>query len=176
MKKQKLIQYIKYIIINVLVAALISILMVKYVVSAYKIEGNSMSSMLINEERILISKLAVKNSELNRFDIVVVRKPNEPQKTIIKRIIGMPEEIIEIVDGDVYVNSKKLDQPFLGDKKNRRSRNLNPLLIKKGNYFLLGDNRRVSRDSRHFGEVPLNHIYGKAIFRYWPISKFGKIE
>lgn len=176
MKKQKLIQYIKYIIINVLVAALISILMVRYVVSAYKIEGNSMNSTLMNRERILISKLAARKGDLQRFDIVVFRKPDEPGKSVIKRIIGLPEEIVEIVDGDIYINSKKLAQPFLSDEINPTSRNLNPLLIKKEHYFLLGDNRKVSRDSRHFGEIPLHYINGKAFFRYWPLSRFGKIE
>ena len=176
MKKQKLYQYIKYIIINILIAAIISILMVRYVVSAYKIEGNSMNSVLINQERILISKLAVKKGDFERFDIVVFRKLGEPGKTVIKRVIGLPEEIIEIRDGDVYIDSKKLDQPFLEDEKNTGSRDSAPLLIRKEHYFLMGDNRMVSRDSRDFGEIPLGYFYGKAIFKYWPLSRFGKIE
>lgn len=176
MKKQKLIQYIKYIIINILVAALISILMVRYVVSAYKIEGNSMNYILKDKERILISKLAVKKGDINRFDIVVFRRPDNPEKSIIKRIIGLPEEIIEIKDGDVYIDSKRLEQPFLRKERNMKSRDMNPLLIRKEHYFLMGDNRTVSRDSRDFGEVPLRYFYGKAFFRYWPLSRFGKIE
>lgn len=176
MKKQKLTQYIKYIIINILIAALVSILMVRYVVSAYKIEGTSMNFILKDQERILISKLAVKNGAIKRFDIVVFRKPDDPEKSIIKRIIGLPEEIIEIKDGDVYINSQQLEQPFLRKERYTRSRNMNPLLIRKGHYFLMGDNRTVSRDSRDFGEVPLSYIYGKAFFRYWPLSRFGKIE
>lgn len=176
MKNQKLFQYLKYIIINILVAALISILMVRYVVSAYKIEGNSMNTMLKNHERILISKLVVKKGNLNRFDIIVFRKPDEPEKSIIKRIIGLPEEIIEIKDGEVYINSIKLHQPFLLKEENKGSRDFKPLLIRRRHYFLMGDNRKISRDSRDFGEVPLNYIYGKAFFRYWPLSRFGKIE
>ena len=176
MKKQKLYQYIKYIIINILIAAIISILMVRYVVSAYKIEGNSMNPVLLDQERILISKLAVKKEDIKRFDIVVFRKPGEPGKSVIKRIIGLPEEIIEIRDGIVYIDSEKLDQSFLKHEKNTGSRDVGPLLIRKEHYFLMGDNRMVSRDSRDFGEIPLNYFYGKTLFRYWPLSRFGKIE
>jgi signal peptidase I len=120
--------------------------------------------------------LAVNERELKRFDIVVFRKPGQPDKSVIKRIIGLPEEIIEIRDGDVYIGTEKLDQPFLEDEKNTGARDLHPLLIRKDHYFLMGDNRVVSRDSRDFGEIPLDYFYGKAIFRYWPLSRFGKIE
>ncbi len=211
MQKQKLHQYLKYIAINILIAAFLSLLIVKYVISAYRIEGASMISILLSGERVLISKPAAKYGSIKRFDIVVFRKPDEPGKTIIKRIIGLPGEIIEIRAGQVYIDSKKIEQPFLDkwaaplsqkgpgspelnipgkknnipgalsfhiDKKEKDiyAGNMNPLLIRKGHYFLMGDNRPVSLDSRDFGEVPLNYIIGKAIFRYWPLSRIGAIK
>ncbi|MCK4760962.1 MAG: signal peptidase I [Candidatus Aminicenantes bacterium] len=176
MKKAKLIRYLKYIIVNILIAALISILMIRYVVSAYKIEGSSMNSVLKDRERILIYKLAVKNGNIERFDIVVLRKPGNPGSSIIKRVVGLPGEVIEIKKGDVYIDSKKLPQPFLKKENNFTGIHMNPLLIRRGHYFLIGDNRKFSRDSRYFGEVPGSDILGKATFRYWPLSRLGKIE
>jgi len=178
MKDHKRKQYIKYIAINVLVAAVASILLITYVASAYKIEGNSMQSVLNDRERVIISRLAVKNGNINRFDIVVLYKPDKPGKSIIKRVIGLPGEIIAIKDGDVYINEEKLYEPYLKKEKNVmfRAITMKPLLIRKGYYFVMGDNRTISQDSRIFGPAPGKYIYGKTIFRYWPFSRFGKIE
>jgi signal peptidase I len=177
-KKSTLKKYLKYIVLDILIAAAVSIFLITYVASAYKIEGNSMQTVLNDQERIIISKLAVKNGNIDRCDIVVLRKPDEPSRSIIKRVIGLPEEIIEIREGDVYINGRKLPEPYLKKQKDImfRSINMKPLLIQKNHYFVIGDNRAVSQDSRFFGPVPENYIYGKTIFRYWPLSKFGKIE
>ncbi|MCX6583208.1 MAG: signal peptidase I [Candidatus Aminicenantes bacterium] len=178
MKNQKLSQYTKYIVLNILVAAISAILLVNYVAAAYKIRGDSMNSVLKDEERVIISRLALKTGIIDRFDIVVLHKPNEPGKSIIKRVIGLPGEIIEIKDGDVYIDNKKLEQPFLAGKEYPpyRRDTLNPLLIQQGHYFVMGDNREVSQDSRNFGPVPAKFIFGKTIFRYWPLSRIGKIK
>lgn len=175
---RKIRQFAKYLLLNILIAAFISILLVRYVASAYKIEGNSMASVLKDQERVIISKIGVQNGNIKRFEIVVLRKPDEPDKSIIKRVIGLPGEIIEIRDGEVYIDSKKIVQPFLTEKRDTlfKSIHLSPLLIRNGHYFVIGDNRQVSIDSRSFGEVPGKYIYGRAIFRYWPLSRFGNIE
>lgn len=176
--KSKFIRYLKYIILDIAIAAVVSIFLITYVASAYKIEGNSMQTVLNDQERIIISKLAVRNGNINRYDIVVLRKPDQPSKSIIKRVIGLPGEIIEIREGDVYINGSKLPEEYLKKERNLmyRSMNMKPLLIQKDHFFVIGDNRTVSQDSRVFGPVPENDIYGKTIFRYWPLSKFGKIE
>lgn len=178
MKNQKFSQYSKYIILNILVAALATIFLVNYVAAAYKIKGDSMNSVLKDQERIIISRLGLKTGAINRFDIVVLYKPNEPGKSIIKRVIGLPGEIIEIKDGEVYIDYKKLEQPFLADKDHPHSNNnnMNALLIPQDHYFVMGDNRELSQDSRNFGPVPAKYIFGKTIFRYWPLSRLGKIE
>jgi signal peptidase I len=177
MKEHKLKHYLKYIFINILIAAGVSIFLITYVASAYKIEGNSMERALSDQERVIITKLGVKNN-INRYDIVVLYKPDEPKKSIIKRVIGLPAEIIEIREGDVYINGRRLPEPYLPKEKDImfRSINMKPLLIQKDHYFVIGDNRTVSQDSRVFGPVPQKYIYGKTLLRYWPFSRFGKVE
>ncbi len=179
-KSKRIGQFFKYVVLNVLAAALVSILLINYVASAYMIKGHSMHSVLKDQERVIVSKLAVRNGNISRFDIVVLKKPGDPDKFIIKRVIGLPGEIIEIKEGDVYLNYKLLEQPFFNGKRRRfmvdRSEHMKPLLIGKNHYFVMGDNRIVSRDSRSFGPIQQDSIYGKTIFRYWPLKRFGKIE
>ncbi len=177
-KDHKFKHYLKYIILDILIAGLVSVLLITYVASAYKIEGNSMEIVLKDQERIIISKMGVKEGGLKRFDIVVLYKPGNPKKSIIKRIIGLPEEIIEIRDGVIYINNQKQDETYLEKEKDLMftSINMKPLLIQKGHYFVMGDNRPISQDSRSFGPVSEKYIFGKTLFRYWPFSRFGKIE
>jgi len=177
MKERKLKHYLKYILINILIAAGVSIFLITYVASAYKIEGNSMERALKDQERVIITKLGVKNN-INRYDIVVLYKPDEPKKSIIKRVIGLPGEIIEIRKGDVYINGKRLPEPYLPGAKDIMflSITMKPLLIQEDHYFVIGDNRTVSQDSRIFGPVPQKYIFGKTLLRYWPFSRFGKVE
>lgn len=176
-KKWNFSHYLKYIVLDILIAALASVLLITYVASAYKIEGDSMQTILNDQERVIISKLGIHNGGLKRFDIVVLYKPDNPKKTIIKRIIGLPEEIIEIRNGDIYINNLKQEEPYLHNEKDVRFTyiNMKPLLIQKGYYFVLGDNRPISQDSRTFGPVPETYIFGKTLFRYWPFSRFGSL-
>ena len=132
--------------------------------------------VLENKERILVSKIAVKNGTINRYDIVVLYKPYEVRKSIIKRVVGLPNEVIELKNGDLYINHIKIDQPYLKKKDVSTNINMQAMKIREKHYFVLGDNRSISVDSRFFGAVPQNHIFGKAFFRYWPLSRFGKIE
>lgn len=177
MAESRLKHFIKYVVIDILLAALISFFLINYVVSAFKIEGDSMRPQLRDQERVLISKLALRRGGLRRFDLVVLYKPDEPEKSLIKRIIGMPGEIVEIRGGEVLVNDKMLKQPFAGDDAVVKSpSDMQALLIPRGTYFVMGDNRAVSFDSRLFGPVPQKYIYGKAFFRYWPPAAIGAID
>ncbi|MCJ7526090.1 MAG: signal peptidase I [Candidatus Aminicenantes bacterium] len=169
--------FVKYVVIDILLAALISFFLINYVVSAFKIEGDSMKPILRAQERILISKLAVRKNNLHRFDIVVLYKPDEPEKSLVKRIIGMPGEIIEIRAGDVWINDKPLKQLPGSDPNAAKSPvDMKALLIPRGMFFVMGDNRSISFDSRMFGPVPQKYIFGKAFFRYWPVAVMGRIE
>jgi signal peptidase I len=169
--------FVKYVVIDILLAALISFFLINYVVSAYKIEGDSMKPLLRDQERILISKLAIKKDNLRRFDIVVLYKPDEPEKSLVKRIIGLPGEVIEIRAGIVFINDKPLKQlPGVDAEAAKSPADLKALLIPRGTFFVMGDNRSISFDSRLFGPVPQKYIFGKAFFRYWPPAAMGKID
>jgi signal peptidase I len=169
-------QYFKYILINIAVAAIIFILVINYVASAYKINGHSMDTTLKDKDRIIISKLDLNNIE--RYDIIVFRKTEEPGRSFIKRVVGLSKEKIEIRNGVLYINSKKISHPIFNDQAGEIASNINmkPYVIPDNHYFVMGDNFRVSTDSRDFGAVPSEKIYGKAILRYWPLSSFGKIK
>ena len=169
--------FVKYVVIDILLAALISFFLINYVVSAFKIEGDSMKPLLRNQERVLISKLGIRKGGMRRFDIVVMYKPDEPEKSLIKRIVGLPGEVVEIRNGEVLINDKPLKQISGGDPGTGRApSDMKALLIPRGTYFVLGDNRSVSFDSRQFGPVPQKYIFGKAFFRYWPPAVMGRIE
>jgi signal peptidase I len=168
--------FFKYVVIDILLAALISFFLINYVVSAFRIDGDSMEPLLRAGERVLISKLAVRHGNLRRFDIVVTYKPDEPDKSLIKRIIGLPGEIIEVRGGQVLINDKLLKQPMVDGAVSRSPEDMKALLIPRGMYFVMGDNRGVSFDSRLFGPVPEKYVFGKAFFRYWPPATMGKIE
>jgi signal peptidase I len=177
MAESRLKHFLKYVVIDVLLAALISFFLINYVVSAFKIEGDSMRPLLRDQERVLISKLGVRRGVLHRFDIVVLFKPDEPDKSLIKRIVGLPGEIVEIRGGDLFINDKPLKQELAGGAPAAKApADMKALLIPRGTYFVMGDNRAVSFDSRLFGPVPQKYIYGKAFFRYWPPAVLGRIE
>lgn len=174
MAESKFRHFVKYVVIDLLLAALISFFLINYVVSAFKIEGDSMRPLLRDQERVLISKLGVRKGTLKRFDIVVLFKPDEPDQSLIKRIIGLPGEIIEVRGGNVFINDKPLPQAFVGDSLSPVD--MKALLIPRGTFFVMGDNRAISFDSRLFGTVPQKYIYGKAFFRYWPPAVMGRIR
>ena len=178
MAVEKLKHFLKYILVDVILAALLSFVLINYVVSAYRIEGDSMSPLLHGGERVFISKFDIREKSLKRFDIVVLYRPDEPDKSLIKRIVGLPGEIIELRNGGVFINYELIKQPFHTDESSSAKSvpDFPPLLIPRGHYFVLGDNRAVSRDSRRFGSIPQKYIFGRAFFRYWPFERFGKIE
>jgi signal peptidase I len=178
MTRHKFWYYFKYIGLNIGVAAVLSVILIYYVISPFKIQGHSMAPVLEPGERIIILKFSLQENNLRRFDIVVLDKPDDPGRKIIKRIVGLPGETIAVKENTVIINGRALAQPFL--RKDRRAPvtafQQNPLYIPPDYYFVIGDNRDRSIDSRMFGAVHRKHILGKAILRYWPPSKFGTIK
>ena len=152
-----------------------AILIVIFLYQPVKVEGTSMLPELKDQERIFVNKFVYRFEKISRRDIVVFWYPRDPTKSFIKRIIGLPGDTIEIKAGVVYVNGELLDEPYLipefMDKRTFDARTVDP-----GYYYVLGDDRKYSSDSRVWGLVPERYIYGKAVFRYWPVSQIGSID
>ncbi|NNE97434.1 MAG: signal peptidase I [Pyrinomonadaceae bacterium] len=156
-------------------------LLIVFVVQPVVVDGSSMVPELHNGERLIVSKLVYYDikgfslGHIERGDIVVFWFPDDPDKSYVKRIIGLPGEMVEIEDGVVYIDGRRLEEPYLNEEFNKslpdgRSK------VKPHYYFVMGDNRDNSSDSRYWGLVPEKYIYGKAFFRYWKPSNLGFIK
>jgi signal peptidase I len=160
---------------DIFFAALTAILIVVFVVQPVKVEGTSMQPHLSDQERIFVNKFIYHFSDVSRGDIVVFWYPRDETKSLIKRVIGLPGETIEIKSGVVMVDGQPLIEPYL-ESNYVDFASFGPMEVPEGSYFVLGDHRDSSNDSRNWGAVPGNKIFGKAILRYWPVSKFGLID
>jgi signal peptidase I len=161
-------------------AVLLAAVMVVFVYQPVKVEGSSMAPGLEDQERVFVSKLAYRWGEIQRGDNIVFRYPGDPSKSYIKRVIGVPGDTIRIDAGQVYVNSNRLAEDYVVDH-DRVSWPDAPdapdgQAVPPGQYFVLGDNRAFSSDSRSWGFVPRENIYGKAVFAYWPPARVGRLR
>ncbi len=158
-------------------ALLVIALVLVFVVQPVKVEGTSMLPRLHDGERIFVNKLVYYDiPELERGDIVVFWFPDDPTKSYIKRVIGLPGETVHVRDGRVFVNGRELQEPYLDPGRNVTRGTEQPVLVKQHYFFVMGDNRDNSSDSRAWGLVPEKYIYGKALFRYWPLSEASVIR
>lgn len=162
-------EILPYIIIIIVVVLIRSFIITPIIVS-----GDSMKPNLHNKEILLEKKIGYNSTSIKRFDIVVIKNDNEE---IIKRIIGMPGEHISYKNNKLYVNDKFMETNF--NYRDTNDFNLEEICsctsIPEGKYLVLGDNRPISKDSRIIGLVDEKDILGKAVYRIWPISKFGDI-
>jgi signal peptidase I len=162
---------------DLIVVLMATALMVVFIVQPVKVEGTSMLPRLHDGERIFVNKLVYYGMpRLQRGDIVVFWYPNDPSKSYIKRVVGLPGETVEVREGRVMINGKIIEEPYLDPQLNLSHMNHQPVLVKDHYYFVMGDNRDHSSDSRFWGLVPEKYIYGKALFRYWPISSVSLIS
>jgi len=159
---------------DIFFTALIAILVVIFVVQPVKVEGTSMEPRLEPQDRIFVNKFVYYFSDVKRGDIVVFWYPKDKTKSFIKRVIGLPGETVEVRSGVVYLNGEKLAEPYLAGEFDNDSSPLQVVL--PDHYFVLGDHRNSSNDSRDWGFVPEQNIFGEAVFRYWPLSKLGLIR
>jgi signal peptidase I len=132
-------------------------------------------------ERIFVNKLIYYDDyrwapKIERGDIVVFWFPDDPSKSYIKRVIGLPGDTIEVHEGVVRVNGRDIEETYLDPRLNLSHRSQAPIYIKPNYYFVMGDNRDNSSDSRIWGLVPKKYIYGKALFRYWPLTEASVIH
>ena len=153
---------IPYIIIIVVVVFIRT-----FIITPVKVNGTSMYPTLEGNEIMLLNKLGV----IDRFDIVVLKLDGD-QNNLIKRIIGLPGETVEIKNNEIYINDELLDDPYgVGV-----TYNIDPVTLGEDEYFILGDNRIVSLDSRIFGKIDRSEIKGTTNFIMYPFSKIGKVE
>ena len=142
------------------------------VAQGYRVFGHCMEPNLFTGERLLGSKVALWQG-LRRGDVVIFQPPHKPDSAFIKRVVGLPGEVLEIRDNRVYVNGKLLDEPYL---QRAWHDNRAPERIAPNTVYVMGDNRDESNDSRAWGELPMSHIQAKAWMRYWPLERVGLIR
>ena len=140
-----------------------------------KVEGTSMAPGLEDQERIFINKFVYNWEPTQRGDIVVFRYPRDPSKSYIKRVIGVAGDRVQIQDGQVFLNGRELPEDYVPAGYSDHS-SYPETLVPPGAYFVLGDHRNMSNDSREFGPVEQKYIYGKAVFIYWPVEKIGALR
>ena len=159
------------------VAVLFCFFLITFVAQAFRVQGTSMLPLLEDSERIIVNKFVYRFQPIEKGDVVVFWYPKDPSVSFIKRVVGLPGDVLELREGFLYVNGKPLDEPYLAGKESFRDlSSMPPTEVKPGFYFVLGDHRGSSNDSRNWGEVPEKYIYGKAIFRFWPLGKIGVIR
>ncbi|MCR5428886.1 MAG: signal peptidase I [Lachnospiraceae bacterium] len=178
-KKRRLILNITEIAVYLIMAVLIIKLVPKYVMERVSVEGESMKETLQDGDQLIGEKLSVRFNSLKRYDIIYFApKGNHKSVDFIKRIIGMPGEMIYIVDSVVYINGRPLQEDFAAEDQFLSYTAANPIYLGEDEYFVMGDNRNHSTDSRSssVGIVHGKDIEGRAVFRLWPLSGFGRID
>lgn len=162
---------------DLLISVVIAVVVILFVYQPVKVEGTSMMPALVDQERIFINKFVYKlgTSSVERGDMVVFWYPGDPTKSYIKRVIGTPGDVVEVNDGVVVVNGQKLNETYVPDEY-RDHNSYAATRIPDDEYFVLGDHRSSSNDSRTWGMVPRRYIYGKAVFVYWPLEKIGVLH
>jgi len=150
-------------------AAVYATLIVTFGFQVARVEGQSMAPTLEDQDRLIVNKLAYQFDSPEPGDIVMLYYPKDPGKSFVKRVIAEPLDTVRIVDGQVYVNEVLMPDDFIPEEY-RMNDNLGPDLVPEGYYFVMGDHRNNSSDSRHWGFVPKKYILGKVQLRWWPFS------
>jgi signal peptidase I len=157
------------------VAVLFCFFLIAFVVQAFRVQGTSMEPLLLDGERIVVNKFVYRFRPIARGDVVVFWYPRDPAVSFIKRVVGLPGDVVELRDGQLLVNGVAVRESYLPEGF-QDGDSYPPTEVRKGYYFVLGDHRRSSNDSRSWGEVPERYIYGRAAFRFWPLDRLGPIR
>jgi signal peptidase I len=162
-------------LLNLLISLLVSCFIIIFIYQPVKVEGTSMLPGLGDQERIFVNKFIYRLEPISRGDIVVFRYPRDPSKSFIKRVIAVAGDRIRIDGGQVYVNDSPLDEDYLAPAY-QDDRSYAEITVPPHCFFVLGDHRNMSNDSRDFGPVSSKYIFGKAVFGYWPMDKMGRVH
>lgn len=157
---------------DLVVCLFISLFIIVFVYQPVKVEGSSMEPGLEDQEHIFINKVVYRFESIERGDIIVFHYPRDTRQSFIKRVIALPGDHIRISYGHVFVNDHEIPEPYVpSDYLDALS--YPEIVVPPNAYFVLGDHRSMSNDSRKFGPVMRSYIYGKAVFGYWPMEKLG---
>ena len=162
---------------DLLLSVIIAIVVILFLYQPVKVEGTSMMPALTDQERIFINKFVYRFhiGDITRGDMIVFWYPNDPTKSYIKRVIGTPGDRIEVDRGVVLVNGKPLQESYVPEEY-RDQTSMAPTVVPTDEFFVLGDHRNSSNDSRSWGMVPRRFIYGKAVLVYWPLNKVSLLR
>jgi len=160
---------------DIVISAAVSILIITFLYQPVRVEGTSMLPRLEDHDRLFINKFVYRISSIHRGDVVVFHYPRDPEKSYIKRVIGLPGDRVYIERGRVFLNGKLQREPYVPEEY-RDTRSMAELVVPEDAYFMMGDHRSISSDSREFGPVDRDLIYGKAVFVYWPTKDAGVVE
>jgi signal peptidase I len=160
---------------DLVISLAISAFIIIFLYQPVKVEGTSMMPSLDDQERIFVNKFVYRLEPIQRGDIVVFRYPRDTSKSYIKRVVGVAGDHIRIDDGLVYVNNRPLDEDYVPSAF-ADDRSYPETVVPPDSFFVLGDHRSMSNDSRDFGPVKESFIYGKAVFGYWPVDRLGRLR
>ncbi len=160
---------------DLLIAIGLALVIIVFLYQPVKVEGTSMAPLLSDQERIFINKFVYRFEPIQRGDVVVFWYPLDHSKSFIKRVVGLPGETVEIRQGALYVNGKTVPEPYVPPQYEDLS-DFGPVRVPRDSFFVLGDHRISSNDSRVFGPVSSHYIYGRAVFAYWPVDHFGSLD
>jgi signal peptidase I len=160
---------------DLLIAIGLALVIIVFLYQPVKVEGTSMAPLLSDQERIFINKFVYRFEDIHRGDVVVFWYPLDRSKSFIKRVIGLPGETVDIRHGLLYVNGELIPEPYVPPQYTDVT-DFGPVKVPKDSYFVMGDHRISSNDSRVFGPVSSQFIYGRAVFAYWPVDHFGSLS
>ena len=160
---------------DLILSVFVSIFIIVFLYQPVRVEGTSMLPMLEDQDRLFINKMAYRVGEIHRSDVVVFLYPHDHEKSYIKRVIAVPGDDLRIDHGRVYVNNRRISEGYV-PARYADDRSMPEMIIPERQYFLMGDHRSISSDSREFGPVDRSLIYGKAAFVYWPVDQVGVIR
>jgi signal peptidase I len=160
---------------DVVVSVSVSAFIIIFLYQPVRVEGTSMLPMLQDQDRLFINKMAYRVGEIHRGDVVVFLYPHDHEKSYIKRVIALPGDDLRIDHGQVYVNGDKVAEKYV-PKRFADDRSQPEMTVPANEYFVMGDHRSISSDSRDFGPVDRELIYGKAAFVYWPMDQAGVVR
>lgn len=160
-------------IVETIALTILIFLAIRFTVQNYQISGPSMQNTLHTGQFVLVNKVAYLFRAPERGDVVVFHEPDQPDRDLIKRVIGLPGDTIKLDGTNVWVNGTELNEPYITRRDNFIAETVT---VPPNDFFVMGDNRPVSEDSRVFGFVPKDYIVGKAILVYWPLNQWQMLN